>query len=98
MGNRAVKNRMRHGFKTTMYGSGPTGRYTTERPPYVHSQYRDSQRHRPQPNVETGYVNPRRTSWEPRHITDESSDASKARAVGVALTYRKQQTEEVVNG
>lgn len=33
MGKRAEKNRLRHGFKTSMIGSGEHGTYTTECPP-----------------------------------------------------------------
>jgi hypothetical protein len=35
MGLRAEKNRLAHGYVTTMTGSGPTGTYRTERPDYV---------------------------------------------------------------
>jgi len=71
MGHRAEKNRMRHGFKTTMIGCGQVAEYTTERPPAPGQHDNTMKGSRPwykSLKSLTGWVKPNRDTWRPRHV------------------------------
>lgn len=91
MGHRAEKNRLHHGFVTTVIGSGEKAIYTTERPPQppqhtAHTKARTRPAYRAVRAL-TGTKPPKRghlddksgrREWSPRHM---STNARRGRGI-----------------
>lgn len=69
MGHRAEKNRLDHGYITSMSGSGQNAVYTTERPAFV-SEKGGKAKGRGYANVPKPHRElPKRAEWAARHVT-----------------------------